>query len=210
MHNRPELDPHRYRSLSPRPPDGPLVLGELLPGTGEIEIEVGFGHGRFLFERAVARPDVRILGLEIKKKWAYLVAERCRARGLHHVTAWGADARDVLSRVPEASVARVFMHFPDPWWKRKHEKRRLTGDSLIEEVARVLRPGGEFFMQTDVQERAEVHCAAVRGCAAFVLAGEGGYLAENPYQARSNREARAAEDGLPVFRVLALRRQLGA
>lgn len=206
MHNRPELDPHRYRSLAPRPPEGALDLHALLPGQGEVEIEIGFGHGLFLYERAQARPDVRLLGLEIKKKWAYLVAERCRTRALHHVTVWGADARDVLSRVGAASVARVFMHFPDPWWKRRHEKRRLTGDTLIAEVARVLRPGGEFFMQTDVQERAELHLAALREEPAFELGGDGGYLAENPYQARSNREARAAEDGLPVFRTLAVRR----
>jgi tRNA (guanine-N7-)-methyltransferase len=199
-------DPHRYRSLAPRPPEGPLDLASILPGTGAVEIEVGFGHGLFLYERAVARPDVRLLGIEIKKKWSHLVAERCRARGLLNVTVWGADAREVLARVPSASVSRVFMHFPDPWWKKKHEKRRLTGDTLLEQVARVLEPGGEFFVQTDVQDRAEIHLAALREHPTFALGGEGGYLRENPYQARSNREARAAEDGLPVYRTLALKR----
>jgi len=51
-------DPHRYRVLSPRPPDGPLELATLLPGSGEIELEIGFGHGLFLYERAALRPEV--------------------------------------------------------------------------------------------------------------------------------------------------------
>ncbi|MFT3922669.1 MAG: tRNA (guanosine(46)-N7)-methyltransferase TrmB [Myxococcales bacterium] len=199
-------DPHRYRILAPRPPEGPLDLVTLLPGSGEIELEIGFGHGLFLYERAALRPQARLLGMEIKKKWSYLVAERCRRRGLGNVTVWGADAREVLARVPGASVARVFMHFPDPWWKRKHEKRRLTGDTLLDQIARVLMPGGEFFVQTDVHDRAERHLAALRDHGGFELAGQGGYIVENPYGARSNREARAAEDGLPVHRTLAIKR----
>ena len=68
--------------IAPKPPEGPLDLGALLPGTGELELEIGFGHGRFLLERAAARPDVRLFGLEIKKKWAFVVAERATRRGL--------------------------------------------------------------------------------------------------------------------------------
>jgi tRNA (guanine-N7-)-methyltransferase len=199
-------DPHRYRQLAPAPPEGPLDLAQLLPGEGGVEVEVGFGHGNFLYERGLARPDVKLFGFEIKKKWSYLVAERLRKRGLHNVLAWGADARHVLPRVPANSVRRVFMHFPDPWWKRRHEKRRLTGDGLIDQVARVLVPGGEFYVQTDVADRASIHLSAIGEHGSFVLGTPDGYLAENPYQARSNREVRAAEDGLPVYRTLALKR----
>jgi tRNA (guanine-N7-)-methyltransferase len=205
----PNPDPHRYRTLAPAPPEGPLQLGQFLPGPGEVELEIGFGHGLFLYERALARPDAKVFGIEIKKKWSYLVAERCKKRGLSNVIAWGADARHVLPRVPPQSVARVFMNFPDPWWKRRHMKRQLTGDTLLDEVARLLVPEGEFFVQTDVEERAQRHLAALREHGAFELAGDKGYLTENPYSARSNREARAAEDGLPVFRTLARRRHPG-
>lgn len=199
-------DPHRYRAIAPKPPEGPLALLTLLPGTGEVELEIGFGHGLFLYERAAVRPEARILGLEVKRKWAYLVAERCVRRGLSNVTVWAADARAVLARVPDQSVVRVFMHFPDPWWKTRHLKRSLVGETLLDDIARVLLPRGELFLQTDVEERARLHLAAVVQHGAFELAGEQGYLAENPYGARSNREARASEDGLPVFRTLAVKR----
>jgi tRNA (guanine-N7-)-methyltransferase len=203
----PQPDPHRYRAIAPAAPEGALDLATLLPGHGEIEIELGFGHGLFVYERASVRPEARILGLEIKKKWAFLVAERCAKRGLSNVTVWAADARHVLPRVSRASVARVFMHFPDPWWKRRHDKRQLVGDALLDTIATILVPGGEFFMQTDVGSRADQHLEAVAAHGQFELAGRAGHLDANPYGARSNREARAAADGLPVFRTLA--RKLG-
>lgn len=163
----------------------------------------------FLFERAQAAPTVGLLGLEIKRKWAYLVAQRCQRLGLDQVRAIGGDAREILPNLaPDHVVSRVFMHFPDPWWKKRHARRRLVGDELLEQVARLLKPGGEFFVQTDVEERAEVHTAALAAHPAFTLYGGDGRRASNPFGARSNREKRALEDGLPIYRVAGLRAPL--
>lgn len=206
VRNESAPDPHRYRALAPRAPEGAIDLTTSLAGSGPVELEIGFGHGLFLYERAAARPDARLLGLEIKKKWATLVRERCARRGLSNVTIWSDDARQLLPRVPAESVSRVFMSFPDPWWKRRHEKRRLTGDTLLDEIVRVLTVGGEFFMQTDVPDRAALHLEALVRHPNIELSGDAGYIGDNPYQARSNREVRAAEDGLPVYRTLAIKR----
>jgi len=159
----------------------------------------------FLIERAQAAPESCILGIEIKRKWAYLVSERAQRLGLTNVRVFGADARDVLARLtPGASLARIFMHFPDPWWKKRHAHRRLRGPSLFDPAARLLRPGGELFVQTDVEDRAATLLEDLRAHGAFSLPPEG-YVAENPYRARSNREKRAIADGLPVYRILATR-----
>ncbi len=196
----------RYVALSPAAPEGPLGLVELLPGSGDIEVEIGFGRGRFLLDRAGVAPASRLLGIEVKRKWAYLVAERAKSLGLANVRVFGGDARDILLRLgPDGSVARVFMHFPDPWWKKRHAKRRLRGNELLDPIARLLRVGGELFIQTDVEERAEVFLADLREHSAFEVK-DPGYVVENPYGARSNREERAIADGLPVFRIVALRR----
>lgn len=198
--------PRDYAGIAPRLPEGPVALPGLFPKATEIELEIGFGRGMFLIQRATAAPHVQLLGLEIKSKWAYLVDQRCRRLGLDHVQAFGGDVREILPRLqPDGCVARVFMHFPDPWWKKRHARRRLVGAALLDEIGRLLRPDGEFFLQTDVEERADVHAEALTAHPAFRLEGEGGRLADNPYGAVSNREKRAAEDGLPVFRVLARR-----
>jgi tRNA (guanine-N7-)-methyltransferase len=175
----------------------------LWPDTAEWELEIGFGRGMFLLERAQAAKSAGILGLEIKRKWAYLVGERAQRLGLSNVRVYGADAREVLPRLtPERSLARVFMHFPDPWWKKRHAKRRLRGPDTFAPIARLLKAGGELFIQTDVEERAETFLEDLRALEAFRSAE---YVAQNSYGARSNREKRAIEDGLPVFRILAIR-----
>jgi len=151
-------------------------------------------------------PAHRLFGVEIKRKWAYVVEQRGKRLKLSNLVAWSGDAREVLLRVKAHSVARVFMNFPDPWWKKRHAKRRLTGDVLLDAVAGVLAPGGEFFVQTDVEERAQRHLSALEDHPDFELAGNLGVLQDNPYAARSNREVRALADGLPIYRTLATRR----
>lgn len=206
----PTPPPVRYSEMARRPPEGEVNFDALIPGTGPRELEVGFGRGRFLLERARSAPGSRLLGLEIKAKWAYLVEERRRREGFAHVVALAADARAVLPRLrPDGGLARVFLHFPDPWWKKRHEKRRVLDDAFLRDVARLLGEGGEFFLQTDVEERAvqmrdRIASLHVEGGPAFEV--RAGLDVGNPYGARSNREVRAEEDGLPVFRILAVRR----
>ena len=203
---RPRLT-HPY-AHAPRLPEGDVVpVGELVPGAGPVEIEIGPGRGGFLFERAEAAPGQRLVGLEIRLKWAALVDERLRARGLGaRARVFNADAREALGRLaPEASVARFFLHFPDPWWKKRHEKRLVMGDTLLDAVVRLLEDGGELFVQTDVEDRAAEYAAQIAGRPELEPAGDApgsAHLAENPFGARSPRERRAIEDGLPIHRFL--------
>jgi tRNA (guanine-N7-)-methyltransferase len=205
--------PIRYGQMARRAPDGDVDFDALFdpeaPAGAPRELEIGFGRGRFLVERARSAPGSRILGIEIKAKWGHLVEERRKREGLHHVVALAGDARQVLPRLgPARSLARVFLHFPDPWWKKKHGKRRVLDDDFLREIARLLAPRGELFVQTDVEERAlemreRIEAYTIDGAPAFET--KPGFEMPNPYGARSNREARADEDHLPVYRVLAIR-----
>lgn len=201
--------PIRYGEMARRAPEGPFDFDALVPGAGPRELEVGFGRGRFLLERARAAPGSRILGIEIKAKWGHLVEERRRREGLTNVVALAGDAREILPRLgPDGCLARVFLHFPDPWWKKKHAKRRVLDPDFLAEVRRLLGPGGELFVQTDVEDRALDMRAQIEACThegAPVFSVREGFDAPNPYGARSNREVRAEEDQLPVYRVLATR-----
>jgi tRNA (guanine-N7-)-methyltransferase len=165
----------------------------------------------FLLERAAAAPDSRLLGLEIRRKWATLVDARLAHKGLGaRARVLCEDAKLALPRLePDGSVTRVFVHFPDPWWKKRHQKRMVIGPELVDQIARLLCDGGDLFVQTDVPERAE-RFEALLAHAAFEPAGDESLsprLANNPYGARSNRERRADEDGLPVHRLRFRRRQ---
>jgi tRNA (guanine-N7-)-methyltransferase len=198
--------PNHPYARAPRFPEGQVTLGDLVPGSGPFEIEIGSGRGGFLFERAAARPDIRIVGIEIRLKWAALVDERLKKQGLgDRARALNADAKEALSRLgPDGSVSVVYLHFPDPWWKKKHEKRLVMGPGLLDSVARLLLPEGELFVQTDVEERAEQYEAQISAHAGLEPFGDeegSARLLENPYQARSPREHHAIRDGLPVHRM---------
>ena len=192
-----------YQEAAPRMPEGGLDLLEVFPGCAEIEIEIGFGRGQFLLQRRQSAPSAGLLGIEIRAKHAYLVAHKCTELRLPNVLILGADARIALPLLrPAGCVARVVMCFPDPWWKARHAERRLMDEPLLNAIASVLRPAGELFVQTDVEERAEQYLDRISACSAFQRVTETGYIDENPYGARSNRESRAIEDGLPIYRLL--------
>ena len=203
----PDSDRRRlYREEAPRAPEGEFSLGSLVEGSGPIELDIGFGRGLSLFERAEAAPGSRIIGIEVKTKLAYQVDERLRKRQVQNVSVLCGDAREILKRAqPSRSVRRVSLHFPDPWWKKRHDKRRVIGEALLTELQRLMEPGGELFIQTDVEHRAEQYLAQIRERPAFKIISETGYVDENPFDARSNRERRAIADGLPVWRIVAVR-----
>ena len=204
----PTAPPIRYHLMARRAPEGPFELGSLVPETdatrgGPLELEIGFGRGRFLMERARAAPGSRIVGIEIKAKWAHLVEERRKRDGLENACALSGDAREVLPRAqPDGCLTRVFVLFPDPWWKQRHVKRRVVDDGFLDQIARLVKKGGELYVATDVEDRAESMAERIAEHGAFELRE----CLENPYGARSNREARAEEDGLPFQRILGIRR----
>jgi tRNA (guanine-N7-)-methyltransferase len=203
----PTPPPIRYEQIAPSPPEGPVDLPSLVPGAGPLELDVGFGRGRSLLERAAAHPEARVIGVELKAKWATKVEERRVATGLTNARALRADVRELLARSgPDGCLARVLVHFPDPWWKKRHGKRRVLGGEVLDHLARLLGPGGELFVQTDVAERAQEYAQLLREHPAFEPArGSGLAIEDNPFGARSNREVRAQEDGLPIHRLLARR-----
>lgn len=203
---------HPY-AHAPRLPDAPAIdietLFEAPSGQSSArvyELEVGPGRGGFLIERCEARPDVYIVGLEIRLKWATIINERLKKRGFgNRAKVFAEDAREALGRLGPAGVlSAVFLHFPDPWWKKRHEKRLVMGDALLENVVRLLKEGGELFVQTDVEERALMYEDKISACAGLVAYGdrEGeARMMENPYEARSPREHQAIRDGLPIYRL---------
>ncbi|HEY6727925.1 MAG TPA: tRNA (guanine-N7)-methyltransferase [Polyangiaceae bacterium] len=195
-------EPNRYEH-APRLPEGSLDPGALVGGPGQpVELEVGPGRGAFAFERLAAVPSARLIGFEIKRKWATIVDERLSQRGLGaRGRVFFEDARIALPRFPENSVSIAYFHFPDPWWKKRHKKRLVLTPALLEELARVIVSRGELFVQTDVEERAFEYESMIGQHAEFRAAEREARVLQNPYQAMSPRERRAVQDGLPIFRL---------
>jgi tRNA (guanine-N7-)-methyltransferase len=133
----------------PAPFDWPAVFGNDHP----VELEVGFGKGLFLLTAAMNQPEVNFVGVEIVRKYQLFTATRMAKRSLSNVRlVWG-DARLLLrDYVPAGSLRAVHVYFPDPWWKKRHHKRRVFTPEFAALCQHALRLGGRLYLATDVEE----------------------------------------------------------
>jgi tRNA (guanine-N7-)-methyltransferase len=119
-----------------------------------VEVEIGSGKGEFLIEYARANPHCNLLGIENQPRWSRRIAERLARAPQPNVRVLCADATLVVARfVRDDSVRAYHLYFPDPWWKRRHHKRRLVGSDFAAELRRTLEPGGVLHLATDVRDR---------------------------------------------------------
>jgi len=145
-----------HTSTSERPPSGRCAASS--PARGKVVLEIGFGGGEHLVAQAAAHPQTRFIGVEPFLNGvasclrhiveAYLPLEGERARAIN-IRLHQGDARDVIARLPEASLDLCYILFPDPWPKTRHHKRRLIQPAFLSDLARVMKPGAELRFATD-------------------------------------------------------------
>jgi tRNA (guanine-N7-)-methyltransferase len=151
-----ELQP--YLLALPDPP-APLEWRQVFGNDHPVELEVGFGKGLFLVRAAEACPAVNFAGVEIVRKYVFFTATRLAKRNLTNVRLVCADARLFLRDcVAKGSLQAVHVYFPDPWWKKRHHKRRVFTAEFAAQCERVLRPGGNLHVVTDVADYFAIMC----------------------------------------------------
>jgi tRNA (guanine-N7-)-methyltransferase len=182
----------------------PLDWKAIFDNGQPVEIEVGCGKGLFLLTTALARPEVNFLGVEIVRKYQLFTATRIAKRSLKNVRLSCADARTLLSEnVPAASVQAVHVYFPDPWWKRKHHKRRVFTAEFVASVARVLRPGGHLHVATDVEEYFGVMRELIAASTDLQIVDS--LDSKSEFDCLTNFERKARLIGKPIYRASAIR-----
>jgi tRNA (guanine-N7-)-methyltransferase len=130
-------------------PDGPLDAATLFGDNRPLELEIGFGAGEHLAGQAAIRPGTGFIGCEPFLNGVVGALGHVRDGGLDNVRLHMGDALDVLSRLPDASLERIYLLHPDPWPKARHAKRRFMNKGPVELIAKKLKPGGEFRFGTD-------------------------------------------------------------
>ncbi len=133
----------------PRPCTAETLFGR----AAALEVEVGSGKGLFLRNAAGARPEASFLGIEVTKKYAEFAAAGLAKAGLTNAMMVNGDGLRVFQElIPDGSLAAVHVYFPDPWWKKRHRKRRVMNETFVAHVERALLPGGALHFWTDVEE----------------------------------------------------------
>jgi tRNA (guanine-N7-)-methyltransferase len=173
-----------------------------------VELEIGCADAQFLFERAARDGARQYVGLEIREDLTRLVNRRARALGVPVHAVFCQAQLHMTDLFPPGSVERVYINFPDPWFKRRHHDRRMVDEALASGIAAVASAGADVFIQSDVWDIALDAMATFERDDRFVnLAGEWTFWrGGNPYGVRSWREQNAEETGLAIWRILYRRR----
>lgn len=127
----------------------PLNLAALFGGR-PIWLEVGFGGGEHLLHQACRNPDVGIVGAEPYINGVAMLLGKIRTSGATNLAIHPGDARDLMDVLPDGSVARAFLLYPDPWPKTRHHRRRFVTPEHLVPLARVMAPGAELRIATDI------------------------------------------------------------
>ncbi|WP_375288287.1 tRNA (guanine(46)-N(7))-methyltransferase TrmB [Sphingomonas sp.] len=131
------------------PAEGALTAERLFGDDRPLQVEIGFGAGEHLAGQAEAAPDAGFIGCEPFLNGVVGALGHVRDRGLDNVRLHMGDALEVLERLPDASLSRVYLLHPDPWPKARHAKRRMINHGPMNLIAAKLKPRAEFRLGTD-------------------------------------------------------------
>ena len=145
------LDPRTLFPALPSPPDA-------------VWLEIGFGGGEHLAAQAAAHPGIGFIGAEPFVNGVVKLLAAVEERGLRNVRIRDEDVTALLARLPDASLERVYLLYPDPWPKRRQRKRRFVSDASLAEIGRVLKDGGLFRFASDIDDYAGWTLARAARC----------------------------------------------
>ncbi len=167
------------------------------PPVHEVWLEIGFGGGEHLLWQAARNPEIGFIGCEPFEDGVVKLLSAIDRDRQNNIRVHADDARPMLRMLPEAGVSRVFVLFPDPWPKKRHQKRRLLSTETAGELARILRPGGELRVATDIGEYAcaILHAVIVDGSFRWLAQGAEDWRLRPADWPQTRYEAKAARAG---------------
>ncbi|MES9837594.1 MAG: tRNA (guanosine(46)-N7)-methyltransferase TrmB [Candidatus Thiodiazotropha sp.] len=134
---------------------GPLPLASHFGRQTPVTLEIGFGNGEALAQLAARHSEQDFLGVEVHSPGVGHLMLTLAAQDSQNVRILQSDAMELLRHhLPEASLQRVLLYFPDPWHKRRHHKRRIVNQEFTDLIHRALKPGGVIHMATDWEDYA--------------------------------------------------------
>ncbi|MEM7243299.1 MAG: tRNA (guanine(46)-N(7))-methyltransferase TrmB [Pseudomonadota bacterium] len=130
----------------------PLKPLNRFSGHSETWLEIGFGGGEHMVHQASENPNVGIIGCEPYVNGVAMALGKIRAAGVNNIALHMGDARDLMDVLPEASIDKAFLLYPDPWPKARHHRRRFVTPEHLEPLRACLKTGAEFRIATDIED----------------------------------------------------------
>ena len=171
-----------------------------------LHLDIGCARGKFLLDMAQLNPEVNYLGIEIRQQLVDLANRAKKELGLtnlHYLFGnMNSSARAILSSFPQDSLNTISIQFPDPWFKKRHNKRRVVQPELVTVLVDYLAVGGRIFLQSDIEEVAVEMGDRFAANSQLIQLHDTVWLPSNPFSVATERELYVLEQNLPVYRVL--------
>jgi tRNA (guanine-N7-)-methyltransferase len=168
------------------------------PSRKPVVMEIGFGMGKATWQIARDRPEYNYLGVEVHTPGVGRLVMEIRDHGLDNLRIIQHDAVEVLeAMMPESSLAGLHIFYPDPWPKKRHHKRRLMRQPIVDLMISRLAPGGYLYFVTDIEDYAAATLEVLSACGSLANANEGyaprmDWRPETKFEAKAARESRGA------------------
>ena len=176
-----------------------------------IHLDIGSAKGEFLIELAKKYPNWNFVGLEIREPLVSLCEKKRKKLELHNLKFLFCNVNvsldEWLSDFDYGQLKRVSIQFPDPWFKRKHFKRRVLKNNLLNSIAKAMSEDGELFIQSDILKLIESMTNTIEKNKYFnrKSIGDFRFFDKNPYNVKTDREKFSLEKNLPIYRVIFIR-----
>ena len=184
--------------------NGPLNFTDTFGREAPVVFEIGYGMGLSLVAMAGAEQDKNFVGVEVHRPGVGSLLNEAKTANLTNVRTFNDDAVEVLKQcIPDASLSRVQIYFPDPWHKKRHNKRRLVQPTFIDLLRPKLKPGGVIHLATDWENYAEQMMAVMSAAEGFKnLAGDNNYSPRPDFRPLTKFEQRGQRLGHGVWDLL--------
>lgn len=181
-----------------------LNLDDIFGRSADRVLEIGFGMGKSLVEMATASPEKDFIGIEVHRPGVGACLADAAAAHLSNIRVFEHDAVEILQQcIPDESLSRVQLYFPDPWHKKRHHKRRIVQPDFVELIRKKLKRDGEFHMATDWEPYAEYMIEVIHIVNGFEnLATTGNYIPRPDYRPLTKFEQRGQRLGHGVWDIL--------
>ena len=174
-----------------------------------LELEIGIGRAHYIFERALKNPKINIIGVEYKKRWIEQANRKIARENISNVCVIHGNAWILIPNIfKNESLITITLNFPDPWWKRRHHKRRIINKKFINLLVSKLSLNGSFLLQSDVKEIFNKYLAELESNINLfnIKKNRESKFFPNPMNAQSHREKKCIKLGISIYRALLIKK----
>lgn len=181
--------------------DGMLDYQQVFGNDNPVVLEIGFGMGKSLIEMCLANPELNYIGIEVHTPGVARILRDAEEQGVENLRVYEHDAIEILADcLPDASLQTMQLYFPDPWHKKRHNKRRILQPDFAQTIRGKLKVGGTFHMATDWEHYAEQMLEVMEDAEGYEnAAGKGNYHPRPDFRPLTKFEVRGENKGHGVW-----------